>query len=121
MAKATDFHSEVLASWGLASAVFAGSEVCDCSGKERAAISSASSTLASLYFAERSVQQLHGVVHVALGGVEHGRHANRITEQAAFADQQAVVARPLHHLVSGFRRGFFGLEVFHQFERLHQA
>src|SRR5229473_6597187 len=50
-----------------------------------------------LHFAERLIQQADALVHVSFGDVEHRREPQDVAEQAAFADEQAVVAGALHH------------------------
>src|SRR5689334_5271177 len=71
--------------------------------------------------AEGAVEQLDGFVHIRLGGIQHGREAESIAVEAAFADEQAILARALHHLCGGFGGGFFRLAVLHEFERLHES
>src|SRR5216684_8980827 len=51
-----------------------------------------------LHFAERLIQQADALVHVSFGDVEHRREPQHVAKQAAFTDEQAVVARALHHL-----------------------
>src|SRR5260370_42162085 len=71
--------------------------------------------------AKRSVEELDGFVDVGLGRVQHGGEAKGVAVQAAFANEQAVLASALHHLRGSFGSGLFRLAVFHQFERLHQS
>jgi len=71
--------------------------------------------------AEGFVEELDGFVDVGLGGVEHGGHAQGVAVEAAFADEQAVLAGALHDLGGGFGSGLFRFAVLHEFERLHQA
>src|SRR5208282_4622050 len=49
-------------------------------------------------FTERFVEQADGFVDVGFGGVEHGGEAEDIAHEAAFADEEAIVAGALHDL-----------------------
>src|SRR5579864_2082551 len=70
---------------------------------------------------EGSVEEADGFVDVGLGRVEHGGEAEGVAVETAFADEQTVLAGALHDLRGGFGSRLFGLAIFHQFERLHQA
>src|SRR5467141_3064099 len=56
---------------------------------------------------ERLVEELDGFVDVGLGRVQHGGEAEGVAVEAAFADEQAILARALHHLGGGFGGGLF--------------
>src|SRR5947207_11932876 len=51
---------------------------------------------------EGLVEELDGFVDVGLGRVQHGGEAQGIAVEAALANEQAVLARALHHLRCSF-------------------
>src|SRR5260370_34455619 len=94
--------------------------------KHKLPIKIGSARPATFYFSildliEGLIEELDGFIDVGLGGVQHGSHADGVSVEAALADEQAILARALHHLGGGFGSWLFGLAVFDQFERLHQS
>src|SRR5271154_239340 len=63
-------------------------------------------------FAEGLVEKSDSFVYVGLGGVEHGSEAEDVAHEAAFADEEAVVAGAFHHLRGLRGRRLFGFAVF---------
>jgi hypothetical protein len=64
-------------------------------------------------FAEGFVEKADGFVDIGFGGVEHGGKAEDVAHEAAFADEQAVVAGAFHDLRGLRGCGLFGFAVFH--------
>src|ERR1017187_2770295 len=70
---------------------------------------------------ESLIDDAQALVRVGFGDVHGGRHTNDVVVHAAFADEQAALARGFQHVVGKGGRGFLGLRVEHEFERLHHA
>src|SRR5260370_19769054 len=70
---------------------------------------------------EGFIHRANRLVNVALCNIERWGHADHISVQATFADQQSALAALFQELVRLLRSRFFGGAVFDEFDGLHQS